>query len=83
MYFRMSSKPPRTLGLFPPFLGPFRVLIKGADNKPAVLCTDTHTYDLKKVETSNTVFLVSSPVDKMSGTVVLDSTIPSHLEVLL
>jgi hypothetical protein len=36
----------------------------GSDTNHAVLCTDSKTYAIKKVETSNSVFLVSPSEDK-------------------
>lgn len=40
---------------------PASVVLKASDDQPMVMCTPTRTFELRKVETSNSVFL--APAD--------------------
>ena len=48
---------------------PIACYIKGENNNPAMLCTDRNTFEITKVDTSNTVLLMESKTGEIHGRV--------------
>jgi hypothetical protein len=58
-----------------------RLWIKAQGNQQAVLCTQDKTFEMKMVDSSNSVFLIPEPLDKIKNSTTIVGIMGSQIEV--